>query len=61
MIEIRNLQSRQKEEIEALYSKMGKAPPPYVVSPAQALGGGRRRRKSHRSRSSGQPSPIHSG
>ncbi|KAM4553274.1 serine/threonine-protein kinase WNK1-like isoform 1-T1 [Fundulus diaphanus] len=61
MKEIQALQSRQKEEIEALYSKMGKAPPPCVVSPALALGGGRRRRKSHRSRSSGQPSPIHSG
>uniref|UniRef100_A0A096LYI2 non-specific serine/threonine protein kinase n=1 Tax=Poecilia formosa TaxID=48698 RepID=A0A096LYI2_POEFO len=61
MKEIQLLQSRQKEEIEALYSKMGKAPPPSVVSPAVALGGGRRRRKSHRSRSSGQPSPSHSG
>uniref|UniRef100_A0A3B5MUZ8 non-specific serine/threonine protein kinase n=1 Tax=Xiphophorus couchianus TaxID=32473 RepID=A0A3B5MUZ8_9TELE len=61
MKEIQLLQSRQKEEIEALYSKMGKSPPPSVVSPAVALGGGRRRRKSHRSRSSGQPSPSHSG
>ncbi|KAM4734944.1 LOW QUALITY PROTEIN: serine/threonine-protein kinase WNK1 [Anableps anableps] len=61
MKEIQLLQSRQKEEIEALYSKMGKAPPPSVVSPAVALGGGRRRRKSHRSRSGGQPSPSHSG
>ncbi|MEQ2161234.1 hypothetical protein GOODEAATRI_007738 [Goodea atripinnis] len=61
MKEIQALQGRQKQEIEALYSKMGKAPPPCVVSPALALGGGRRRRKSHRSRSSGQPNPIHSG
>lgn len=61
MKEIQALQSRQKEEIEALYSRMGKAPPAVVVSPAVALGGGRRRRKSHRSRSSGQPSPSHSG
>ncbi|XP_047204025.1 serine/threonine-protein kinase WNK1 isoform X3 [Girardinichthys multiradiatus] len=61
MKEIQALQGRQKQEIEALYSKMGKAPPPCVVSPALALGGGRRRRKSHRSRSSGQPNPINSG
>ncbi|MED6287329.1 hypothetical protein CHARACLAT_015300, partial [Characodon lateralis] len=61
MKEIQALQGRQKQEIEALYSKMGKTPPPCVFSPALTLGGGRRRRKSHRSRSSGQPNPIHSG
>ncbi|XP_070762891.1 serine/threonine-protein kinase WNK1-like [Enoplosus armatus] len=62
MIEIQALQTRQKEEIEALFTQMGKQPPPSVFSPAVAMAGGRRRRKSHKSaRSSGQPSPIHSG
>lgn len=62
MLEIQALQSRQKEEIDGLFTRMGKLPPPSVCSPAVAMAGGRRRRKSHRSaRSSGQPSPIHSG
>lgn len=62
MIEIQALQTRQKEEIESLFTRMGKPPPPSVLSPAVAMTGGRRRRKSHRSsRNSGQPSPIHSG
>ncbi|XP_044049790.1 serine/threonine-protein kinase WNK1-like isoform X2 [Siniperca chuatsi] len=61
MKEIQALQTRQKEEIEALFKQMGKYPPPSVFSPAVAMAGGRRRRKSHKSaRSSGQPSPIHS-
>lgn len=64
MLEIQALQSRQKEEIEALYTRMGKPPPPNVFSPAVAMAGGRRRikSKSHKSaRSSGQPSPSHLG
>ncbi|XP_074534367.1 serine/threonine-protein kinase WNK1-like isoform X2 [Halichoeres trimaculatus] len=62
MMEIQVLQTRQKEEIEALFTRMGKPPPPSVLSPAVAMAGGRRRRKSHKSaRSSGQPSPNHSG
>lgn len=62
MMEIQALQTRHREEIESLFSRMGKPPPPSVFSPAVAMVGGRRRRKSHRSsRSSGQPSPIHSG
>ncbi|XP_029137272.2 serine/threonine-protein kinase WNK1-like isoform X2 [Labrus bergylta] len=62
MMEIQALQTRQKEEIESLFSKMGKPPPPSVIAPAVAMAGGRRRRKSHKSaRSSGQPSPNHSG
>ncbi|XP_068168173.1 serine/threonine-protein kinase WNK1-like isoform X2 [Antennarius striatus] len=62
MMEIQALQTRQKEEIESLFKRMGKAPPPSVFSPAVAMGGGRRRRKSHKSaRSCGQPSPVHSG
>ncbi|CAJ1056919.1 serine/threonine-protein kinase WNK1-like isoform X1 [Xyrichtys novacula] len=62
MMEIQALQTRQKEEIEALFTRMGKPAQPSVLSPAGAMAGGRRRRKSHKStRSSGQPSPNHSG
>lgn len=62
MTEIQALQHRQKEEIETLFTRRGKPPPPSVFSPAVAMAGGRRRRKSHRSaRSSGQPSPMHLG
>ncbi|XP_029992305.1 serine/threonine-protein kinase WNK1-like isoform X2 [Sphaeramia orbicularis] len=64
MLEIQALQTRQKEEIEALFTRMGKPPPPSVFSPAVAMAGGRRRLKSkgHKSaRSSGQPSPSHHG
>lgn len=64
MIEIQALHSRQKEEIDALFTRMGKTPPSTVFSPAVAMAGGRRRikSKSHKSpRSSGQPSPLHSG
>lgn len=60
MKEIQTLQTRQKEEIEALFTRMGKLPPP----PAVAMAGGRRRLKSKiykSARSSGQPSPLHSG
>lgn len=66
-MEIQALQTRQKEEIESLFTRMGKAAPPppppsSALSPAVAMTGGRRRRKSHRSsRNSGQPSPIRSG
>nr|XP_043892532.1 serine/threonine-protein kinase WNK1-like isoform X4 [Solea senegalensis] len=63
MKELQVLQSRQKEEIEALFVRIGKPPPPSVFSPAVAMAGGRRRlkSKSHKSaRSSGQPSPNHS-
>ncbi|XP_034391433.1 serine/threonine-protein kinase WNK1-like isoform X2 [Cyclopterus lumpus] len=64
MMEIQTLQTRQKDEIESLFTRMGKPPPATVVSPAVAMAGGRRRlkSKSHKSaRSSGQPSPKHSG
>lgn len=61
-MEIQALQTRQKEEIESLFTRMGRPPPPSVLSPAVAMTGGRRRRKSHRSsRNSAQPSPVHSG
>ncbi|XP_028304865.1 serine/threonine-protein kinase WNK1-like isoform X2 [Gouania willdenowi] len=52
MMEIQALQTRQKEEIEALFSKMGKAAPPAVFSPAVAMPGGRRRLKSKTYKSS---------
>lgn len=64
MKEIQALQTRQKEEIDALFTKMGKHPPASVISPAVVMAGGRRRLKSKTyksTRSSGQPSPIHSG
>ncbi|XP_068580027.1 serine/threonine-protein kinase WNK1-like isoform X2 [Cebidichthys violaceus] len=64
MMEIQTLQTRQKDEIESLFTRMGKPPPSTVFSPAVAMAGGRRRlkSKSHKSaRGSGQPSPKHSG
>ncbi|CAL8358258.1 unnamed protein product [Lota lota] len=64
MIEIQMLHSRQKEEIDALFTRLGKPPPSAALSPAVAIAGGRRRPKSkgHKSaRSSGQPSPVHAG
>ncbi|XP_056272541.1 serine/threonine-protein kinase WNK1-like isoform X2 [Pseudoliparis swirei] len=63
MMEIQTLQTRQKDEIESLFTRMGKPPPPTVFSPAVAMAGGRRRlkSKSHKSSRSGQPSPKHSG
>ncbi|XP_038873612.1 serine/threonine-protein kinase WNK1-like isoform X2 [Salvelinus namaycush] len=62
MIEIQTLHSRQKEEIDALFTRLGKPPPSAVLSPAMA--GGRRRPKTKASksaRSSAQASPQHSG
>ncbi|XP_057692401.1 serine/threonine-protein kinase WNK1-like isoform X2 [Corythoichthys intestinalis] len=64
MLEVQALQTRQKEEIEALFTRLGKTAPPSVLSPAVAMAGGRRRlkSKSHKSpRSSGHPSPVFSG
>lgn len=64
MLEIQALQTRQQDEIDALFTRMGKAAPPAVLSPAVAMAGGRRRLKSktHKStRSGGLPSPSHSG
>ncbi|XP_041745414.2 serine/threonine-protein kinase WNK1 isoform X2 [Coregonus clupeaformis] len=62
MIEIQTLHSRQKEEINALFTRLGKPPPSAVLSPAVAMAGGRRRAKARKStRSSAQPSPLHSG
>ncbi|XP_074513262.1 serine/threonine-protein kinase WNK4-like isoform X3 [Sebastes fasciatus] len=36
-VEVQNLQANQKQEIEELYLKMGKVPPPGIVSPAAML------------------------
>ncbi|CAK6980499.1 serine/threonine-protein kinase WNK4-like [Scomber scombrus] len=43
LVEVQNLQANQKQEIEALYWKMGKAPPPNIVSPAIMLNHRQRR------------------
>ncbi|KAK9516820.1 hypothetical protein VZT92_024730 [Zoarces viviparus] len=67
VMEFQTLQTRHRDEIEALFTRMGKPPPPSTVFyPAVAMAGGRRRlkskSKSHKSaRGSGQPSPKHSG
>ncbi|XP_059203306.1 serine/threonine-protein kinase WNK4-like isoform X2 [Centropristis striata] len=41
--EVLNLQANQKQEIEALYVRMGKAPPPGIVPPAAMLNQRQRR------------------
>ncbi|CAL8304179.1 unnamed protein product [Lota lota] len=50
--EVQTLQAAQKMEIEELYTKMGKVPPPGIVSPAAMLSNRQRRL----SKSSGVPS-----
>nr|XP_056703338.1 serine/threonine-protein kinase WNK1 isoform X3 [Euleptes europaea] len=61
--EIQELQSRQKLEIELLYTKLGKVPPSVIIPPAAPLSGRRRRptkgksSKSSRSSSQGNKSP----
>ncbi|XP_077196116.1 serine/threonine-protein kinase WNK1 isoform X6 [Paroedura picta] len=56
--EIQELQSRQKLEIELLYTKLGKVPPAVIIPPAAPLSGRRRRptkgKGSRSSRSSSQ-------
>ncbi|XP_051011212.1 serine/threonine-protein kinase WNK1 isoform X16 [Acomys russatus] len=65
--EIQDLQSRQKHEIESLYTKLGKVPPAVIIPPAAPLSGRRRRptkskgSKSSRSSSMGNKSPQLSG
>lgn len=65
--EIQELQSRQKQEIEFLYTKLGKVPPAVIIPPAAPLSGRRRRptkgksSKSSRSSSQGNKSPQTSG
>nr|XP_028602461.1 serine/threonine-protein kinase WNK1 isoform X18 [Podarcis muralis] len=61
--EIQELQSRQKMEIELLYTKLGKVPPAVIIPPAAPLSGRRRRptkgkgSRSSRSSSQGNKSP----
>nr|XP_046272472.1 serine/threonine-protein kinase WNK4-like [Scatophagus argus]XP_046272473.1 serine/threonine-protein kinase WNK4-like [Scatophagus argus]XP_046272474.1 serine/threonine-protein kinase WNK4-like [Scatophagus argus] len=43
LVEVQNLQANQKREIEDLYLRMGKAPPPGIVSPAAMLNHRQRR------------------
>ncbi|KAM7115576.1 serine/threonine-protein kinase WNK1 isoform 11-T11 [Molossus nigricans] len=65
--EIQDLQSRQKHEIESLYTKLGKVPPAVIIPPAAPLSGRRRRptkskgSKSSRVSSLGNKSPQPSG
>ncbi|XP_023564553.1 serine/threonine-protein kinase WNK1-like, partial [Octodon degus] len=65
--EIQDLQSRQKHEIESLYTKLGKVPPAVIIPPAAPLSGRRRRptksksSKSSRSSLLGNKSPQLSG
>ncbi|XP_031735765.1 properdin-like isoform X3 [Anarrhichthys ocellatus] len=42
-VEVQNLQANQKREIEELYLRMGKVPPPGIVSPAAMLNHRQRR------------------
>ncbi|XP_033889604.3 serine/threonine-protein kinase WNK1 isoform X11 [Acipenser ruthenus] len=62
--EIQALQSRQKQEIECLYTRLGKVPPAVIIPPAAPLSGRRRRptkgkgSKSSRSTSQGSKSPL---
>uniref|UniRef100_A0A8D1H1U7 non-specific serine/threonine protein kinase n=1 Tax=Sus scrofa TaxID=9823 RepID=A0A8D1H1U7_PIG len=65
--EIQDLQSRQKHEIESLYTRLGKAPPAVIIPAAAPLAGRRRRptkskgSKSSRSSSLGNKSPGPAG
>ncbi|XP_072529026.1 serine/threonine-protein kinase WNK1 isoform X3 [Salminus brasiliensis] len=64
MIESQALYTRQKEEIDALFARMGKVPPATVNPPAVTLAGRRRRptksksSKSSRGSSQGSKSPL---
>ncbi|XP_068133800.1 serine/threonine-protein kinase WNK1 isoform X10 [Hyperolius riggenbachi] len=65
--EIQELHSRQKQEIELLYTALGKVPPAVIIPPAAPLSGRRRRptkgkgSKSSRGSSHGNRSPQLSG
>ncbi|XP_077482605.1 serine/threonine-protein kinase WNK4 isoform X1 [Stigmatopora argus] len=43
LLEVQELQATQKQEIEDLYGKMGKVPPPGILSPAAVLSNRQRR------------------
>ncbi|XP_044137324.1 serine/threonine-protein kinase WNK1 isoform X8 [Bufo gargarizans] len=65
--EIQDLHSRQKKEIELLYTDLGKVPPAVIIPPATPLSGRRRRptkgkgNKSSRGSSHGNRTPHMSG
>ncbi|XP_053365092.1 serine/threonine-protein kinase WNK1 isoform X3 [Clarias gariepinus] len=67
MIESQALYARQKEEIDALFARVGKVPPPIINPPAVNLAGRRRRptksksSKSSRTSSQGSKSPVQPG
>ena len=66
-MESQALYTRQKEEIDALFARMGKVPPATVNPPAVTLAGRRRRptksksSKSSRGSSQGSKSPLQPG
>lgn len=59
MREIQELQSRQKEEIDRLFTRLGKVPPPSVIPPVLALTGRRRRPAKSKSSKSSRTSSTH--
>ncbi|KAK3517789.1 hypothetical protein QTP70_018946, partial [Hemibagrus guttatus] len=67
MMESQALYARQKEEIDALFARVGKAPPAMINPPAVNLAGRRRRptksksSKSSRTSSQGSKSPVQPG
>lgn len=66
MVEIHALHLRQKEEIDALFTRLGKAPPSVVAPPTASASGGRRRVTKGKGCKSGkcgsaQASPQHKG
>ncbi|MCJ8743015.1 hypothetical protein PDJAM_G00088930 [Pangasius djambal] len=67
MIESQALYARQKEEIDALFARVGKVPPAIINPPAVNLAGRRRRptksksSKSSRTSSQGSKSPVQPG
>nr|XP_024661395.1 serine/threonine-protein kinase WNK1 isoform X11 [Maylandia zebra] len=64
MREIQELQSRQKEEIDRLFTRLGKVPPPSAIPPVLTLTGRRRRptkSKSSKSSRTSSKSPLQPG
>ncbi|KAJ8382039.1 hypothetical protein SKAU_G00028170 [Synaphobranchus kaupii] len=63
MKEIQALHTKQKEEIDSLFTRLGKVPPPVVIPPMVAPAGRRRRptKKSSRSSSQSSKSPLQPG
>ena len=68
MKEIQALHTKQKDEIDSLFARLGKVPPAVVVPPAVALAGRRRRptkskssKSSRCSSSQGSKSPLQPG